>query len=183
MKPVLAILVGHHGLGTGTGTSRDGRDEWALARGDALELYLQLTRDGIIEPHLEPIAEDDNPAEGKSDSLLRSARWALVQKLWAVIEIHYNSFTTDKPSGHLVCSNRMTPFVECMARALDVLPNRRRDTVINAGFVLPSLLDPVPFCLLEPAFIFEPLVAEVLWRPMLVAAIKAGLYKYFNGGE
>lgn len=181
MKPVIAILCGHHGIGTGAAFKE--RDEWSLARGDALELYLQLRRDGIIKPVLEPIAEDDNPSEGKHDSLLRCARWALSQKPAAVVEIHYNSFETSKPSGHFLCSNAMTPFVEVMADALDVLPNPRRDTIIDAGYVVASLVDPIPYVLLEPAFIFEPCVGEPSWRPMLVAAIKRGLYKYLAEGQ
>lgn len=178
-SPIVAILAGHHGIGTGA--SSFGRDEWSLARGDALEPYLQLSLDGIITPVLEPIAEDNDAAE--SAPLIRAARWALSQGAAAAIDLHYNSYETTFPSGHLVCSSRMTPFVECMARALDVLPNKRRDTIINSAFILPRLMDPIPCVLLEPAFIFESCVGLPDWRALLVAAIKGGLYKYFAGGE
>jgi hypothetical protein len=70
-----------------------------------------------------------------------------------------------------------------MARALDTLPNPHRDTIIKADFTLPRLMEPIPCVLLEPAFIFEEIVGTPEWRPMLVAAIKAGIYKYFAGEE
>jgi N-acetylmuramoyl-L-alanine amidase len=179
MKPIIAILAGHHGIGTGA--SSKGRDEWALARGDALELYLQLARDGIVTPVLEPIAEDDSP--GERNPRARSAKWALAQKVSAAIEIHYDSFEKPTPHGHHVCSNRLTPFVEAMARALDTLPNPHRDTQINVEYEIPRLMDPIPCVLLEPAFIFEPIVGTPEWRPTLVAAIKQGVYAYFAGEE
>jgi hypothetical protein len=179
MKPVLAILAGHHGIGTGA--SFADRDEWALARGDALELYLQLAHDGIVTPVLEPIAEDNAP--GEHNPRERSAKWALLQKASAAIEVHYNSFATTAPSGHCVCSNRMTPFVAAMVRALDTLPNPHRDTLINVDYEIPRLMDPTPCVLLEPAFLFEDIVGEVSWRPMLVAAVKSGIYTYFAGEE
>jgi hypothetical protein len=179
MKQIVAILSGHHGIGTGA--SFADRDEWALARGDALELYLQLTRDGIVKPVLEPIAADDTPLE--KDPIPRAALWALSNKPAAVIELHYNSFDTTKPRGHCVVSNKMTSLVEAMAKGLDMLPNPHRDTIIDAGFQLPRLVDPIPCCLLEPAFIFELIVTETSWRPMLVAAIKGGIYKYFEAED
>jgi N-acetylmuramoyl-L-alanine amidase len=179
MKPTLAILAGHHGRGTGS--SAGAIDEWALAHRDALELYLQLDRDGIITPALEPIAEDNTP--GELNPRERAAAWALKHKPAAVIELHYDSFETSKPAGHSVCSNRLTPFAEVMDRALDALPNPHRSMIIDAGFQIPRLLDPIPCVLLEPAFIFEPIIETCEWRPMLVAAIKAGLYKYFAGED
>ena len=179
VKPIIAILAGHHGAGTGA-TFKD-RDEWVLVREDICELYVQLKHDEILQPVVEPIREDSDPREQKSH--LRSARWAMSQKADAAIELHYNSYTSTSPTGHLVASNKLTPFVTCMADALDVLPNRRRDTIINVDFLLPKLLDPTPCVLLEPAFIFEPIVGTHQWRPQLVLAIKQGLYKYFAGGE
>jgi hypothetical protein len=178
-KPILAVLCGHHGRGTGA--SKGNRDEWTLARGDALELYLQLDRDGIITPVLEPIADDANVAE--KNPRARAAKWALLQGASAAIELHYNSFFTEAfVAGHCVCSNRMTPFVEAMVRAMDTLPNRHRDTRINVEYEIPRLMDPIPCVLLEPAFIFEACVALPDWRPMLVVAIKQGIYTYFAGG-
>jgi hypothetical protein len=179
MKPVLAILGGHHGLGTGASFKE--RDEWRLATEDAIELCRQLYRDGIIEPRMEPIAQNDAPTDPMP--ITRSARWVLAQKPDAVIELHYNSFDTPTVSGHLVCSNTMTPFVEAMARCLDVLPNQKRGTIINVDFLLPKLLDPIPCCLIEPAFLFEKIIVDPTWRPMLVSALKNGLYKYFAGED
>jgi N-acetylmuramoyl-L-alanine amidase len=176
MKPVLAILAGHHG--TGTGASFEDRDEWTLAREDALALFDELLRDGIVTPVLEPV-EQDNDIHEKAP-ITRAARWAIAQKADAVIELHYNSFFTTNCSGHTVKANKLTPFVDCMARALDALPNRRRDTEINAGMILCNELGATPSVLIEPAFIFEPIVETVEWRPMLVAALKQGLYKYFE---
>lgn len=176
MKPVVAILAGHHGRGTGA--SYRERDEWALARADALELYLQLSRDGLTHPILEPIAADDNP--GEIEPLVRSALWALSNKASAAIELHYNSFETTKPSGHCVVSNRMSSLVEHMARALDTLPNKRRETIINAGFKLPRLLEPIPCVIVEPAFIFEDLLRDQSFAAMLLAALKRGVYSYYS---
>ena len=178
-KPIIAILAGHHGIGTGA--SLRWNDEWNLAWEDKLNLFHELTRDGILHPVMEPVVDDMDPHE--RTPITRAARWAMSQKADAAIELHYNSMEEPKYSGHLVCSNRMTPFVSCMADALDVLPNRRRDTIINVDFLLPKLLDPIPCVLLEPAFIFEPIVGTHQWRPQLVLAIKHGLYKYFAGEE
>jgi len=174
---VVCILAGHHG--PKTGASYNGLDEWTLVRHDAGELFVALQRDGILTPMLEPY--DDDPSEGRP--ILRAARWCKAHNADAVIEFHYNSHTSTTPTGHCVVSNKLTPFVTCMANALDVLPNKRRDTIINEGFILPRLVEPIPCVLLEPAFIFEACVVLPEWRAMLVSAVKEGLYKYFAGGE
>lgn len=179
MKPILAILCGHHGIGTGA--SFEGRDEWKLATEDGIELCRQLYRDGIIEPRMEPIAQDNTP--GEKQPILRSARWALSQKPQAVIELHYNSEPSATAEGHLVVAGSASPFVDAMSHALDALPNRKRPDIIDAGFILPRLVAPTPCCLIELAFLFEKIVVDPTWRPMLVAALKTGFYKYFAGEE
>lgn len=179
MKPIVAILAGHHGRGTGA--TSFGRDEWELAWWDKFELFAALMHDNIVYPVMEPVAEDMDPREHAP--ITRAARWALSQKPAVIIDLHYNAMETPGYEGHLVVSNTMTPFVEAMERALDTLPNRHRDTIINADFLLPKLVDPIPCVLLEPAFIFEPCVGNPQWRPMLIAAIKAGIYGYFTGAE
>lgn len=176
-KPIVAILAGHHGRGTGASTVE--RDEWELVRKDAGELFVALQRDSIVTPMLEPY--DDDPKVARP--IERAAKWCIAHKADVVVEFHYNSFSNTQPAGHCVVSNKLTPFVETMADALDVLPNKRRSTIINEDFILPRLLGAIPCVLLEPAFIFEDGITKPEWRPMLVSAVKSGLYKYFAGGE
>lgn len=176
MKPIVCILIGHHGKGTGA--SDVDSDEWQLSAADAEALYFRLLEDGYVVPIIEPIEQDSNVDEKNPRE--RAAAWAKAQNANVVLELHYNSFETTTPEGHLVTTNAPSSFANIMSLALGALPNSSRGVLIQENLEIPKRLAPTPCILLEPAFIFEAVVDTITWRPMLVNAIVSGIYKYFH---
>ena len=172
MTPRVAILAGHYG--PGTGASFEGRDEYTLARRDALMLYAELLRDELVIPMLEPV-EANTVAP-----IATAARWVVAQKATIAVEMHYNSHAGEpRATGNEVVAANATPLALAMDKALATLPNKHREWKLVSNLLLPKLLDPVgiPCVLVEPAFIWEPQVETPEWPAQVAAAVKAGIYK------
>jgi len=178
MRPRVAILAGHYG--PGTGASWQGRDEWTLARRDALMLYAELLRDEIlVPPALEPFEETAKLT--KLGSIRQAARWAMTLPAHAIVELHYNSAASQdmKIAGNELVVGNKGVYADTLDRALAALPNRHRDIKVRPELELFKCLPYHPVVIVEPAFIWEPQVETGEWSAQVAVALKHGLYKYF----
>ena len=183
MKHKVALIVGHYGPGTGCSTT--GRDEWTLAQKDVELLYSELLREQLIQPLMFYIDRRELRWSILGDLLTTrnqifiKSNWASAVQAAVAIEFHYNS-AIRIAEGNLIVAPMMSHFAQRMDRALTTLPNRHRDPIINSRFYLFQFMQDMPTIILEPAFIFEDAIDNDAWRPMLVAAVKHGIYDYFG---
>jgi len=191
MKKV-GILVGHHGAGTGT--KYDDLDEWTLAKQDAERLQTRLQADGDFFPVLIAVDRDAHPwnvidrtfgLNGGRNIRIR-ANWALEKQVDIAIELHYNSFTDSTVHGHEVLVPRQ-PSADArrLGRQInqgmtDAFTNRNRGTKESGVMILKTLGPKIPTVLVEPAFIFEPLVRSADWRDRYIEVLANGVRKYFK---
>ena len=184
MKHNIALIVGHYGPGTGCSTN--GRDEWALAQKDVELLYSELLREQLVRPLMFNIDHRELRWKILGDLLTTrnqiaiKANWASAVQAIVAIEFHYNSADIAAVEGNLIVAPMMSQFAQFMDRALATLPNRHRDPIINSKFYFFQFMQDIPTIILEPAFIFEDAIEQDDWRPMLVSAVKHGIYDYFG---
>ena len=180
----VALIVGH--IGKGTGATFENRDEWSIARDDARRLYMSLMNHDDIVPSYFEINRDElrwsilgDLLNDKSDDSIK-ANWVRTVRADCVIDFHYNKFKDASVSGHLIVAPEMNRFATCIYAALEMLPNRHRDPIVNNGFRLFQRLenDGIPSVIIEPAFIFEPAAGDKSFHVQLVDALKWGLERY-----
>jgi hypothetical protein len=179
LKPIVAILAGHHGPGTGA-HARD-NDEWSLARRDSLMLFSQLLREDLITPELEPM--ENTAILDKHTAIEAAATWVKLTGANACIELHYNSCETkdEKIAGNELVAPAINHFTATLDKWLSTLPNRHRAIKIEPDMLLFKHLEGAPVAIIECAFIWEPEIDKPEWASMVAAALKRGLYKYFEG--
>lgn len=176
MKPRLAILVGHHGKGTGC--SYGNRDEYELARRDANALFDALMATDTIIPMLEPIE-----IRGDAHPISTAAWWAKRNGASAVVEIHYNAL--DKPdttvSGNLIIVKQADLYASTIDHWLAMLPNHHREPIISQHMALLNMFpDGFPVVIVEAAFIWEPGIEESGWSAQVAVLLAKALKQYFE---
>ena len=166
----VALIVGH--IGPGTGATFEDRDEWSMARIDAQNLYDELKHSGDATPLYLSINRDElrwkilgDLLTDKTDDKIK-ARWIREVRADLAIDFHYNSAQDTRARGHEIIAPEFNYLAQCMDAALDILPNKHRDPIINNGFRLFRKLEgsDIPSVIIEPAFIFEPDVISAGWR-------------------
>jgi hypothetical protein len=202
MKKV-AVMVGHHG--PGTGCEWLGRDEWEWARQDANVLLIKLTRAGF-DPHVICINNTDPQwravgalagvaASGglkRENHALRSA-WAKALGCEIALELHYNADAGHAGRGFevLTYSDEVMGVVEttasrrlgtCLLDAFAAAWPDRPNRGLKAGQwkVLGMLRPAIPAAVIvEPAFIHEPELNDYpKWRAAYTDALVAGVVAY-----
>lgn len=198
MKRKVGILVGHYGVGTGA--TFEERDEWALSMLDAQELFAKLNLDGLVEPAIfsidrrnthwqivDRVFGDAGGLSGRNINL--RAEWAELVECDLAIELHYNSFSDPGVSGHEVLVNREAGAENGSRRLareiIDQLsakfPMHRNRGIKDSGVAILRLLDPsMAAALIEPAFIFEEILARSAWRDEYADALRSAVYRYLK---
>jgi len=179
----IALLVGHHGKGTGASfTDKEGRerDEYVWAWMDAHTIGKELEARGhrVEVMHV----DRDNPRDRAFATLFADrgglaacnidvrAAWAVAFGADVAIEFHYNSAEDQNAKGHEVLIDDNEPVGS---------PSERIATLIHDNLSLAHALHPsrgvkrarlrvtellrrsgVPCCLLEPAFLFESILDD-----------------------
>lgn len=182
----IALIVGH--IGKGTGATFGDRDEWTMARRAARECYMELMHSGVAIPLFFEINRAElrwrilgDLLDDATDDKIKS-HWVRETHADAVIDFHYNSADDTRAKGHEIIVPAMSRFARCMDAALDMLPNRHREPIINNGFRLfrklaDTDIEPV---IIEPAFIFEKWVGDPAHVRMLATALIWGITRYIN---
>jgi len=194
MKRRVAILVGHHG--PGTGASFDTRDEWTYSMAAAGLLSNMLVKDGIeasvvFIDHRQPMWVAVSSELGEKGGLkVRNqeirAKWAATIGVDCAVELHMNSAVDHDVAGHEVIVDDDEPVnspSHNLAKSINTALGLAFPGHPNRGVKLMKLqvLDMlrtfhIPCCLVEPAFLFEDLVAdERAWRENYTAALFAGI--------
>lgn len=182
----VALIVGH--IGRGTGATFNDRDEWSLAREDAQRLYMSLMRHDDIMPVYFEINRDElrwkilgDLLDDKTDDTIKT-NWVREVRADCVIDFHYNSHPDTRANGHEIIAPTMDRFATCIEASLDMLPNRHRDAIVNNGFRLFERLenDGIPSVIIEPAFLFEPVVGDKSFHVQLIDALQWGLERYIH---
>lgn len=180
----IALIVGH--IGKGTGATFGERDEWTMARRAARDLYIELMHSDAAMPLYFEINRDElrwrilgDLLDDRTDDSIK-ANWLQETRSDAVIDFHFNSAADTRAKGHEIIAPEMSRFARCMNAALDILPNRHRDPIINNGFRLFRKLDGTGIApvIIEPAFIFEKGIDEPAYHKTLTTALVWGITRY-----
>lgn len=182
----IAMIVGH--IGPGTGAVWNDRDEWEMARHAAKMAWFSLVhRDDLIMPYYFHINKCemrwhilDYLLNDRTDDLIK-ANWIKYIKPDVVIDFHFNSFHDERANGHEIIAPSDTYFAQCMDAALDILPNRHRNMIINPSYRLFQHLDGtgIDAVIIEPAFIFESCIDEH-FESRLITSIIWGIERFVN---
>lgn len=183
MKPQVGIIVGHYGRGTGA--SHRGRDEWGLALQDAYDLYRQLYNEDLVQPLFFYINREElrwkilGELLSATTSLSIKVNWLRELRPAFALELHYNSYF-EPARGHEVLAPEYSRLAGILARELDALPNRSRETKIRTDLhILRGAKEAgIPLVITEPAFLCEDVIDSDTWRPQLVRVLKKGVYEY-----
>ena len=180
----IALIVGH--IGVGTGATWNDRDEWTMARRAARDLYIELMHNDVAMPLYFEINRRElrwrilgDLLDDRTDDKIK-ANWLQETRADAVIDFHFNSADDTRAKGHEIIAPEMSRFALCMDAALDMLPNKHRDPIINNGFRLFRKLagtDIAPV-IIEPAFIFENGIDEPEFGKLLTSALAWGIARY-----